>query len=72
MAFMMFSDVVCGGSVWRSLWNLSLRIAYYWISAQDAYVLTLIGLTEWDFLGWLLFVWGSAGLIYFRHTTELC
>lgn len=28
-----------------------LGVAHYWINAQDAYVLTLIGLTEWDFLG---------------------
>ena len=31
-------------------------VPYYWISAEDAYVLTLIGLTDWDFLGWLLFI----------------
>lgn len=64
-------SVTCRSSVWRWLRNLFLRIAHYWISAQDAYVLTLIGLTEWDFRSWLLFIWGSAGLIYFRHTTEL-
>lgn len=45
-----FSDVTCGGSVWHSLRNLFLGIAHYWISAQDAYVLTLIGLTQLDFL----------------------
>lgn len=44
---------------WRSPWNPCLRIAHYWIG-----VLALTGLTEWDFLGWLLFIWGSAGFIY--------
>lgn len=43
-------DVICGGRERHSLLNLFLHVALYWISAQDAYVLILIGLTEWDFL----------------------